>query len=67
MSETKQVYTETELVNILKLSRETLRKLRVSGKLGYNRVPGGIRYTQKHLDEYLKATDMSPSRMKKAS
>lgn len=65
----KQVYTEAELSKVLNLSRETLRKLRSTGKLGYARVPGGIRYTQKHLDDYLIANDMSASKrtMKKAS
>lgn len=65
----KQVYTEKEMCQVLQISHETLRQLRIKGKIAYSMVGAQIRYTQKDLDDYLESTKISPNKrlIKKAS
>lgn len=54
-------FTETEAANWLKVSRQTLQRIRLRGDIGFCRV-GGTRvvYTFKHLNDYLDARERAP-------
>lgn len=58
----KLVYTENEFCKLVTMSRCTARKMRLAGKLGYIRIGGSIRYTQKHIDEFLAANEFGGKR-----
>lgn len=49
-----QVFTEPEAAKFLRLSRQTLQRIRLRGEIAFCRV-GGTRvvYTRQHLDAYL--------------
>ncbi|MBX7219629.1 MAG: helix-turn-helix domain-containing protein [Blastocatellia bacterium] len=53
----KEVWTETEFVEVTGISRQTLRKLRNSGQLGFLRVGDSVRYARKHLDEFIRKNE----------
>lgn len=58
----KLTYTEAETADKLRLSRPTLIKIRQQGKIAYLRIGSKIFYTQKNIDEFLEASEVSPKR-----
>ncbi len=52
-------FTEPETARILGVNVSTLRRYRKMGAIGHRQLPGGgIRYTQEHLDRFMKATEV---------
>ena len=63
----KLTYTEAEACEALGVSRRTLYSLRTNGRIGFTHIGCQIRYTKKHLDDYVASNEISPKRFKKAS
>jgi predicted site-specific integrase-resolvase len=55
MSE-KQIYTDKEASNYLRISQVTLWRERKKGKISFRRAASKIIYTQADLDNYLQST-----------
>jgi len=53
-AEIQRTFTEPEAAGYLKISRQTLQRIRIRGEISFCRV-GGTRvlYTHKHLEDYL--------------
>ena len=49
--------TEIELAKLWNVSMDTLARIRARGDIGYTRIGGRIRYTEKHIQDYLEAND----------
>ncbi len=47
------IYKEIELAKILQISLPTLKRLRYAGKIGFLRIGMQVRYTRRHLEDYL--------------
>jgi hypothetical protein len=55
------VYSESEAAKALGLTVHTLRRIRRQGLIGFARTsPRRIIFFQRHLDEYLKSTEVTP-------
>lgn len=52
----KPLYTQKEVLNLLGVSPNTLKKYRESGWLGYSRVDDKYYYSRKDIDEFLAHT-----------
>jgi len=59
------LYTRKQAAEALGISTTTLDKLRAERKIGYYQMHSRcwIRFSQAHLDQYLKALEKTPSRM----
>ena len=67
-AQVKLVYNELECCEILGICRGTLSKLKARGKIAYTRVGRQVRFTQRHIEEYLAANEIGTNkRFKKAS
>lgn len=53
----KEIWTEAEFVKLTGISRQTLRKLRNSGQLGFFRIGDSVHYARKHLDELIRRNE----------
>ena len=59
ISNSKMLYTNKEMQDILQVNDKTLRKYRNDGLLGYSQVRDKIYYTPKDLNEFLSKNHMS--------
>lgn len=56
-------FTEPETARIIGVNASTLRRYRKMGAIGHRQLPGGgIRYTQEHIDRFMKAMEV-PARL----
>lgn len=63
----RQIFTDKEASDYLKISQITLWRLRKAGKIGFHRAASKIIYTSKNLEEYLKSTERYAFGVKEAS
>ncbi len=55
-------FTEREVADLLRISDETLRRLRLAGKIGFQRIGRRVVYSQAHVDQFIRDTEEGPGR-----
>ncbi len=61
MIEETNLFTEVEAAKLLRVSRITLQRTRLNGKIAFVRIGGSkVFYKQKHHDDYLLAQERKP-------
>jgi excisionase family DNA binding protein len=53
LKSTQQIYSTKEVAEFLRISRQTLYRIRLDGVLSFRRVGGRVVFTQQDLDEFL--------------
>ncbi len=59
--ETQMLFTDDEFGQLTKTSRTLRWRWRRAGKLGYCLIGGRIRYTPKHLEDFITRTERKPT------
>jgi excisionase family DNA binding protein len=53
-----KLFTEKETAEILKISYGYLKKLRLTGEIGFSRIGRAIRYRDAHLEAFIAAREV---------